>query len=318
MKDFLDKVADAYYKGTPLLSDAEFDSLASKYNYKSVGHVVTDGIPHLYKMFSLEKEIYKNDSDLVERLASLTSEGKVCTPKLDGAAVSLLYVKGLLALGLTRGDGNLGRDITDKLRTIVPTTIDHTGTVQITGEVVCPLSVTNSRNAAAGSLNLKSLEEFAARPVQFVAYDAQAETGPIKGIEEYADLMEFLQKQGLDVVTDFDATNYPIDGMVCRTRSIRKYYALGFTAHHPRGAVALKQEKQGVVTTLENVVWQVGKSGAVSPVGILTPVLIGEAKVSRATLHNIEYIQQLNLEIGCAVEVIRSGEIIPRILRRVD
>jgi len=318
LKDFLEKAADAYYNGVPLLSDSEFDSLAAKYNYNSVGHVVTDGIPHLYKMFSLEKEIYKDTSCLDARISSLRNEGRVCTPKLDGAAVSLVYVKGHFALGLTRGDGNLGRDITDKLSTIVPASIDHQGTVQITGEVVCPLSVPNARNAAAGALNLKSLEEFAERPIQFVAYDAQASRGHILEIEQYTELMEFLQHQGFDVVTCFDETNYPTDGVVCRVESISKYYSLGFTSHHPRGVVALKQEKEGVVTTLEDVVWQVGKSGAVSPVGILTPVFIGDAKVSRATLHNIEYIHQLNLEIGCAVEVIRSGEIIPRILRRVD
>ena len=89
-------------------------------------------------------------------------------------------------------------------------------------------------------------------------------------------------------------------------------------AHHPRGAFALKEQKEGVITELLDVVWQVGKSGVVSPVAILRPVEVGEALVSRATLHNIEYIRSLNLEIGCNVEVIRSGEIIPRIVRRVD
>jgi DNA ligase (NAD+) len=93
---------------------------------------------------------------------------------------------------------------------------------------------------------------------------------------------------------------------------------MGYTAHHPRGAFALKEQKEGVITELLDVVWQVGKSGVVSPVAILRPVEVGEALVSRATLHNIEYIRSLNLEIGCNVEVIRSGEIIPRIVRRVD
>ena len=93
---------------------------------------------------------------------------------------------------------------------------------------------------------------------------------------------------------------------------------MGYTAHHPRGAFALKEQKEGVVTKLLDVKWQVGKSGVLSPVAILEPVIIGDAEVSRATLHNIEYIQGLGLEIGCSVEVIRSGEIIPRILRRVE
>ena len=96
------------------------------------------------------------------------------------------------------------------------------------------------------------------------------------------------------------------------------FYKLGYTAHHPRGAFALKEQKDGVITELLDVVWQVGKSGVVSPVAILRPVEVGDALVSRATLHNIEYIRSLGLEIGCQVEVIRSGEIIPRIVRRVD
>jgi DNA ligase (NAD+) len=93
---------------------------------------------------------------------------------------------------------------------------------------------------------------------------------------------------------------------------------MGYTAHHPRGAFALKEQKDGVNTELLDVEWQVGKSGVVSPVAILRPIEVGDALVSRATLHNIEYIRSLNLEIGCQVEVIRSGEIIPRIVRRVD
>ena len=93
---------------------------------------------------------------------------------------------------------------------------------------------------------------------------------------------------------------------------------MGYTAHHPRGAFALKEKKDGVTTELLDVEWQVGKSGVVSPVAILRPIEVGDALVSRATLHNIEYIRSLNLEKGCSVEVIRSGEIIPRIVRRVD
>ena len=97
-----------------------------------------------------------------------------------------------------------------------------------------------------------------------------------------------------------------------------KYEEMGYTAHHPRGAFALKERPPGVVTRLLDVIWQVGKSGVVSPVAILEPVLIGEATVGRATLHNMRYINELNLEIGCIVEVIRSGEIIPRVVRRVE
>jgi DNA ligase (NAD+) len=105
--------------------------------------------------------------------------------------------------------------------------------------------------------------------------------------------------------------------MVFRINDYRRFYDAGYTSKHPRGAFALKERKGGVVTKLLDVDWQVGRSGIVSPVAILEPVVIGEATVSRATLHNIKYIRELDLEVGCLVEVVRSGEIIPRIVRRI-
>lgn len=305
MKEFLDSASSAYYEGNPTISDEEFDRLASVYNYNSVGYVVTDGIPHLYKMYSLQKFFNLVDApDL---------SGYISTPKLDGAAVSIVYVNGQLAIALTRGDGELGRDITDKMRLLVPNSIPLQATVQITGEVVCPSSVPNSRNLAAGSLNLKDLEEFRTRPLTFVAYGLQGSS-----IFTWSGTMKYLKAQGFQTVNSFDSSMYPTDGIVYRVDDNQKFESMGYTAHHPRGAFALKQQKEGVVTTLLDVIWQVGKSGAISPVAILEPVMIGSAMVGRATLHNIQYIRDLNLEIGCQVEVIRSGEIIPRVVRRVN
>lgn len=308
MQHFLEKASAMYYSGTPILSDAEFDALARLYNYDTVGHTVTDGIPHLYKMYSLQKVF---DLNAVEASTS----PMVRTPKLDGAAVSLQYVNGHIAQALTRGDGNLGRDITLKLEELVPNVISIKGKIQITGEVVAPDTITNARNFAAGSLNLKDLLEFRSRckDLVFVAYD-------IQGVEygRLSEAMDHLAQNGFEVITHFDATGYPTDGEVFRVDNYDAFYRMGYTAHHPRGAFALKEQKDGVITELLDVVWQVGKSGVVSPVAILQPVEVGDALVSRATLHNIEYIRSLNLEIGCSVEVIRSGEIIPRIVRRVD
>ena len=310
MRDFLEKASLAYYSGCPIISDAEFDSLVAKYSYDQVGHVVTDGVPHLYRMYSLQKVFSLDD-------ISTPNAEYVCTPKLDGAAVSLLYVNKQFALGLTRGDGNLGRDITDKLALLVPPTISIRGEVQITGEIVCPSNVTNARNVASGSLNLKDIKEFEARAenLVFVAYDLNK-----SGLDydQYTTILKALADQGFNAVNTFDASNYPTDGWVYRINNQKSFNKMGYTAHHPRGAFALKEQKEGVHTELLDVVWQVGKSGVVSPVAILSPVEVEGAIVSRATLHNIEYIRSLELEIGCTVEVIRSGEIIPRILRRVD
>lgn len=308
MKEFLDYASDMYYQGKPVMADLEFDILARKYDYKSVGHQVTEGVPHLFQMYSLAK--------VYDTPPPNCSNDWVITDKLDGAAVSLLFVAGKLVLALTRGDGKLGRDITDKLSHLVPNEIPAVGTFQITGEVVCPLSVPNARNVASGSLNLKSIEEFKQRPVTFFAYDIQ--TTAIKP-ETYVGTLSTLQSWGFNTVAGQGLSSvYPTDGLVYRLNDNARYDSLGFTAQHPRGAFALKERKEGVITKLLDVVWQVGKSGVVSPVAILEPVKIGDALVSRATLHNILYINSLNLEIGCNVEVIRSGEIIPRIVRRVD
>ena len=309
MKEFLDRACEAYYEGSPIISDEEFDVLADKHQYNRVGYQVTDAIPHVYRMYSLKKCF-----DLDE--APLAVDECIETPKLDGAAVSLLYVEGLLQLALTRGDGIQGKDITDKMKELVPNQISTTAMVQITGEVVAPNCIPNARNYAAGSLGLKGLsgvDEFKKRPLVFVAYGQEKVVN-----RNYDATLEGLERMGFNTALSFDCTDYPTDGIVYRLRDNFKFEELGHTSNHPRGAFALKEQKQGVETTLVDVVWQLCKSGVVSPVGVLDPVEIGGATVSRATLHNIEYIRDLDLEIGCRVEVIRSGEIIPRIVRRVD
>lgn len=303
--EFLDYASDMYYKGTPIIPDAEFDVLCSHYNYLSVGHNVTDAVPHYFQMYSLQKVFDIRDAPFEIRDA-------VQTLKLDGAAVSALYVDGVFRLGLTRGNGILGKDITQKLARLIPKNISLEGIRQVTGEVVAPSSIPNARNYAAGALNLKDLEEFRSRDLRFVAYDLQDSIFPM-----WTDSMLYLQEQGFNVVSTFDATLFPTDGKVFRINDIEKYKSMGHTSKHPRGAFALKSQQKGLISILRKVEWQVGRSGVVSPVAIFDPITIGEAVVTKATLHNIEYIRALGLEIGCKIEVIRSGEIIPRVLRKV-
>ena len=308
MREFLHKASKLYYEGSPILSDEEFDLLAQKHHYNAVGYTVTDAVPHTFQMFSLQKCFDLNDAP-----ADVIKSQYIVTPKLDGAAVSILYVSGELQLALTRGDGVQGRDITEKMRHLVPSSIPMKQLVQVTGEVVAPSSIPNARNYASGALNLKDLKEFETRNITFVAYGAEG-----LGFDNWTDAMNYLNLNGFKEVTRFDHESYPTDGYVYRVNSFQHFHGLGYTSSHPRGAFALKEQAEGVVTTLQDVVWQVGKSGVVSPVAILLPVTIGDAVVARATLHNIEYIRDLNLEIGCQVEVIRSGEIIPRVVRRVE
>lgn len=308
---YRNKIAKLYYEdGSSPLSDEEWDALHG--TDKEVGYTADSGIRHLYPLCSLQKSFSEQevwdwigDRDVAE------------SPKLDGAAVSLLYNKGVFVRATSRGDGIKGVDITANVRHLVPTNIARLQLMQIDGEVVAPSDTPNARNFAAGALNLKSEEEFKERVpnLSFVAHDMR----PNHGFRYWTEVMKYLSEVlCFDTDLSFDSTGFPTDGVVYRVDSLKEWTACGFTAHHPRGSIALKEQKAGVVTELLNVVWQTGKSGVVTPVAELDPVMIGEAQVSRATLHNMEYIKELGLEIGCKVEVIRSGEIIPRIVRRVN
>ena len=186
----------------------------------------------------------------------------------------------------------------------------------MTGEVVVPKEVPNSRNVAAGALNLKSTDDFVHKHprIQFVLYGAGPNEKPT-----WTQEMEHYANTGFVTVLEDVAITYPTDGLVYRLDNYEKHHMQGFTSQHPRGSFALKSDKTASgITRINKVVWQVGKSGRISPVAILEPVQIGDAIVRRATLHNINIIDELNLEIGCEVQVIRSGEIIPRIVRRVN
>ena len=297
-----DLASEAYYKGEPIISDEEFDALEEP---EYVGHKIR-GIPHLYPMWSLQKA-YDGDDPL-----NWYPGDKQHSPKLDGAAISLEYRGGEFSRALTRGNGKEGLDVTDKVMYLVPRNVPWQYTVQITGEVVAPKHIKNARNYAAGALNLKSIEEFKSRDLYFVAYGMS----PAEDTHWSADMWS-LKLTGFETVAYSDCDRFPQDGIVCRINKYVDFNVAGFTSKHPRGAYAAKERADGSITRLLDVEWNVGRSGVVAPTGILEPVMIGDALVSRVTLHNMAFIEALGLEIGCTVEVIRSGEIIPRIIRRV-
>jgi DNA ligase (NAD+) len=131
--------------------------------------------------------------------------------------------------------------------------------------------------------------------------------------------MQFLKSEGFNTVKDAEIHNiYPCDGIVHRINNNEDFYDLGYTSKHPRGAYALKERGVAVETTLLNVEWQVGKSGKVTPVAILAPIMVGDAEVSRATLNNIAFIRALDLHIGDTVGIVRAGEIIPQVTHKVE
>lgn len=310
LTQFLDTASRHYYAGNPIISDEQFDHLADTCGYNKVGsRQHTDIESHLFPMYSLQK--WYEDEQVANPLDG--EKNVVMTPKLDGAAVSILYIDGVFVRALTRGDGKEGTNISTKVARLVPNTINHTGVVQITGEVCAPVHVENARNYAAGALNLGSVEEFSTRSVEFFAYQATPAMTP-----SYTQDLKFLKSCGFNTVFDKNLHEiYPTDGVVFRVDDNNRFNELGHTSKHPRGAYARKTRGECVETTLIGVEWQVGKSGKVTPVAILEPVLVGDATVSRATLNNPGFIEALDLQIGDRVAVRRAGAIIPEIVHKV-
>jgi len=301
-----------YEEGTSPLSDEEWDVLYG--GLEEVGYTPDSGVRHEFPLLSLRKTFV--DDDLQDWIASHEGQEVIATPKLDGAAVSIVYDKGKFLRATTRGNGKIGIDVSEKMKVLVPSTIyTSIRRLQIDGELVAPKSIPNARNYAAGSLNLKSDLDFLLREeLRFVVYDIK----PPAFVESWQAVLEEFFDYGFSTVLSVDSKEYPTDGEVYRLDNIPYWEEQGFTSHHPRGSLAFKIQKEGIVTCLKDIEWQTGKSGVVTPVAILSPVMIGDALVQRATLHNMAHIEELGLEIGCNVEVIRSGEIIPRIVRRVE
>ena len=310
LENLIKRAKTAYYSGNPIMSDEIFDYLVNMATEESIGYKSSyeRRYKHMFPLFSLQKVVSGIDT-----APDWGSDATICTAKLDGAAISILYGGGEFQKSLTRGDGIEGLDITHNIRHLVPETIDYEGVLQISGEVVAPKTITNSMNYAAGALSLKDSTEFKTRDLYFIAHGVSPYP-----TENYVSDMRFVSNLGIQTAIDSDYTQFPHDGSVFRVAENNRFDHYGYTSHHPRGAFALKQQEKGVVTTLQSVSWQVGKSGAVSPVAHFDPIDIEGATVSKATLHNKSIIEALDLKIGCKIEVIRAGKIIPQVLRRVD
>jgi NAD-dependent DNA ligase len=309
---YLNKCAREYYAGIPSISDETFDALADSIGYSKIGAKQHDNVEkHYFPMYSLQK-FYEDEG----KESPLKGEVLDMSPKLDGASVDLLYIDGNLSRALTRGDGVEGTIVTEKFLDypLVPQTIPILGIVQITGEIVAPKTTENARNYASGSLMLKDIKEFLTRNITFYAYGVQPSIEKL-----FTQDMTALSSMGFNTIKDPDLYElYPCDGIVFRVNDNARFYSMGYTATFPRGVYALKERGIAVETILMGVEWQTGKSGKVTPVAILKPVLVGDATVSRATLNNISFIRALDLRIGDRVGVVRSGEIIPQITHKVE
>ena len=281
----------------------------------------------------------------------------VCEPKLDGVAISLLYRDGVLDQGATRGDGRTGENITANVRTIraVPlrlNTDQPPPVLEVRGEIYLSRSgferlnedarsrgdklFVNPRNAAAGSLRQLDSRITASRPLTLFAYGAGYSEGWTMP-DTHFQVLEQLREWGfpinplvevaisLDQCFDYyrrlearrDGLDYDIDGIVYKVNSFSLQQRLGFVARAPRWAIARKFPAQEVATRLLDVEFQVGRTGAVTPVARLEPVFVGGVTVSNATLHNRDEIDRLGLRLGDGVIVRRAGDVIPQIVRVV-
>lgn len=304
-----------------------------------------------------EDELRDFDRRVRDRLGEDGAIEYVCEPKLDGLAVSLHYENGTLTRAATRGDGYTGEDITANIRTIpsVPLKLRGSGypdLVEVRGEVYMPRAgfeklnerlaeqgektFVNPRNAAAGSLRQKKSTVTAKRPLELCAY-SMAVTDEAVLPETHWDSLQLVRGWGfrinpemrkakgveacLDAYNELmakrDSLPYEIDGIVFKVNRLDFQQQLGFVSRAPRWAIAHKFPAQEELTVIEDVEFQVGRTGAVTPVARLKPVFVGGVTVSNATLHNMDEIRRLDVHIGDTVFIRRAGDVIPQVVKVV-
>ena len=275
--------------------------------------------------------------------------------KLDGLSMAVRYENGVMVRAITRGDGLVGEDVTENARTIrsLPLRL-HTGeeTCEVRGEVIMTLEAfrklneereaqglpryANPRNSAAGSIRVLDPSITASRQLDYYAYFLLRDGRP--ALPSHWESLKRLEKMGFKVnphrrlcknfdelwefITEWEEKRetlpYEIDGVVAKLDSVAQWEQLGATAKAPRWAIAYKYPARSAVTVLEDIEVQVGRTGVLTPVAHLKPVYVGGVTVSRATLHNEDEIERLGLAIGDKVEVYRSGDVIPKVVRVVE
>ncbi len=371
-----------YVLSEPSVSDAEYDSLFQKLKAieeqhpelklpesptQRVGSAPSKEfhqIQHRIPMLSLDNVFSTEDLlAFYNRLRDKVAVGDaglfsiVGEPKLDGVAVSLLYVDGVLQYGATRGDGQTGEDITANVKTIasIPLRLQGSGypkELEVRGEIFMPKGVfkelnaraekeggkafVNPRNAASGSLRQLDSRVTAARKLSMNAYSI----GLCSEDVEYSSHLESLRALSqfgfvvnplIEELTDEESLvnyvsrlsdlrsslDYEIDGIVFKINSFDQQKILGFVSRAPRWATAYKFPAEEANTVLESVEFQVGRTGAITPVARLKPVFVGGVTVSNATLHNMDEIARLGVQVGDVVSIQRAGDVIPKVSRRV-
>jgi DNA ligase (NAD+) len=311
-------------------------------------------IAHTYRMYSLDNSYSKEDLEDWEKRIEKQVDGVVeftCELKYDGASISLTYENGSLVRAVTRGDGFQGDDVTANVKTIksVPLKLkgDFPPLFEIRGEIILPFDgfkkmnearlelgeepYRNPRNTASGSLKLQDSGEVAKRPLECLLYSLVGEKLPVnsqyEGLEKASRWGFKVPKaakitRSLDEVMEFvnywdihrHELPYETDGVVVKVNNLQQQEELGYTAKAPRWAMAYKFKAEQVSTKLNEISYQVGRTGAITPVANLEPVELAGTTVKRASLHNADQIAKLDIREGDAVYVEKGGEIIPKII----
>ena len=353
----------------PRISDAQYDKLKkeiidleNKFKFlkqlgitnKLVGSTPKNKfkkIKHLEPMLSLSNAFDENDMQDFEKkvnnFLNLTNENLelFAEPKIDGISSTLIYEKGKLTKGLSRGDGVIGEDILENLKTIssIPKKIDSKDVPSLL-EIRCEVYIgkkdftkiqdnfANPRNAAGGSLRQKNPIETSKIPLKYFAYGFGAvEPMIFKKQSEFLEKIKewnFLINPLSEIVSGFDqiqnkhnyidqlrsSLDYDIDGLVFKVNDISLQKRLGNTSNSPRWAIAYKFSAEKALTKIKDIVIQVGRTGAITPVAKVEPVTVGGVVVSNATLHNEDEIERKDIRIGDTITIQRAGDVIPQVV----
>ena len=358
--DISDRDYDEMFRNLEIL-EARFPELASPNSpTRRVGGEPIDGFEqreHFLQMLSIDdvfsEEEFTDFYERLQRLLGINQIEVVIEPKIDGVAVAMHYEQGELAFAVTRGDGTVGDDITENVRTIsnVPLRLPDGAPdwLEVRGEIFMPNArfaalnesryeaglptFKNPRNATAGALKLLDSREVAKRPLEFIAHGM----GRLDGMEiiSIAEFHELLRSLGipvnspiftrdslegvLDIVRELDVKRhdlpYETDGAVVKVVSLAQQSELGQTSRAPRWAAAFKYPPEQKETIIREITVQVGRTGNLTPVAELDPVLVSGTTVSRATLHNQDEIDRKDIRIGDSVLIEKAGEIIPAVVK---
>jgi DNA ligase (NAD+) len=368
-----------YILAQPVVSDQEYDKLLKELEKLESEHpeLITPDSPtqrvgsdftkefkpveHKVPMLSLsntysEDELFDFDRRVKEGLASEDKVEYLVELKIDGASVSINFVNGFLKTASTRGDGTIGEEITNNVRTIksIPLKVKKDKSIpyklndfEVRGEIFMNIddfenlnkerakkgekTFANPRNSTAGTLKLQDPKEVAKRPLNSFLYSLISPEDELKSQEENLLIIKKLGfkvnphykkcnsiEEVLKVCHEFeklrDELEYEIDGAVIKVNSIKQQNRLGSIARAPRWAVAFKFKAKQASTFVKDIIWQVGRTGAITPVAELEPIFLAGSTISRATLHNFDEIQRKDIRIGDTVVIEKGGDVIPKVV----